>query len=80
MSVKIWAPWTDDQVKNLNDYQRCDYVHQFTGDGGEILFATKEGWVRREGETQVVQKWAWSGMVNGTTVKVLAGCLPPTQE
>ena len=64
------APWTDEQVKNLNDYQASGVIHPFTGerkpDGDEtILIATREGWVEQE-SGPVVQTWAHSFMVNGS--------------
>lgn len=57
MSVEvelIYAPWTDEQVKNLNAWQKDETVHPFTcgGDRGDkahkdgegVLVATRKGW------------------------------------
>jgi hypothetical protein len=39
------APWTDAQVKALNDFQHCGYMHPFTcGNDSETLIATNTGW------------------------------------
>ena len=54
----IVAPWTDEQIKNLNEYQNNDHFHPYTcpshheergyglgtGDSHRILIATKDGW------------------------------------
>jgi hypothetical protein len=56
----INAPWTDDQVRSLNDYQEASYFHPFTyGEGEEKvdLIATREGWIAKRGGP-VVQTWA----------------------
>lgn len=46
---KIYAPFSDEQVKNLNDYQKLGIVHPFTcgkdHDGNRVLVATNNGWV-----------------------------------
>lgn len=64
---EIYAPWTDEQVKALNEYQHAGKGHPFTGprnkDGSEcILIATKDGWVKEKGGP-VVQTWAWDFMI-----------------
>lgn len=56
----ISAPWTEDQVKSLNAYQRCGYCHPFTYGDGPLqvdLIATTDGWVADAGGP-VVQDWA----------------------
>jgi hypothetical protein len=44
----ITAPWTDDQVANLNAWQHAGNVHEFTcgGDhaGSRVLVARNDGW------------------------------------
>ena len=30
MPTAIQAPWTAEQVEKLNEYQDCDWVHEFT--------------------------------------------------
>jgi len=44
----INAPFTDEQVKRLNQYQNCGHVHPFTCGNDKcraILKATRKGWV-----------------------------------
>lgn len=66
------APWADDEVKSLNEYQACDRYHPFTwGDGPDQvnLIATNDGWVAVN-DGPVVQTsaykfmtdWSWSSM------------------
>lgn len=62
------APWTDDEVASLNEFQQCDRWHPFTGtrkpNGDEtLLIATKDGWIEEPGGP-VVQTWAHGFMVN----------------
>ncbi len=54
---EIIAPWSDQQVAGLNEYQRSGYFHPYTSTGGVALIATRDGWIEREGGP-VVQKWA----------------------
>lgn len=48
MPERIKAPWTDAQVKNLNDWQQCGHVHPFTcpnnHEASRILVASHDGW------------------------------------
>jgi len=62
------APWTDEQVAKLNEFQSCDHAHPFTcpGEGGcpsRNLIATNEGWVCACGD--YTQDWAHEGMFLG---------------
>ena len=60
------APWTNDEVDSLNEYQKAGYVHPFTyGDIEEKvdLIATNEGWVVKPGGP-IVQTWAHKFMTN----------------
>lgn len=59
------APWTDIEVENLRCWQEAGSVHEFTGDNGETLIPTKDGWVSEVGGP-VVQNWAHYGMVDGS--------------
>jgi hypothetical protein len=59
----ILAPWTDEQVRSLNAYQKAGYVHPFTSSSGSNLIATKAGWVEREGGP-IVQRWAHEFMLD----------------
>lgn len=68
MTNDVTAPWTEDQVKSLNEYQRSGVFHPFTGqrgaDGSETpLIATREGWVERVGGP-IVQAWTHSWMAD----------------
>ena len=71
-SDSVVAPWTDEQVANLNAFQNGGW-HPFTGENsaGEIvdLIATKQGWVADPGG-EVVQLWANSFMADGSALEV----------
>lgn len=45
----IKAPFTDEQVNNLNRYQKLGFIHEFTcgneHEGDNTLIATKDGWI-----------------------------------
>lgn len=42
----IYTPWTEEQVKNLNNYQKREDVHEYTcGYCRKALIATKDGWI-----------------------------------
>jgi len=61
----VFAPWSEDQVKSLNAFQRSKNVHPYTCGGDncrEVLFATKAGWVCRKCE--YTQDWALDFMAN----------------
>jgi hypothetical protein len=71
---KINAPFTEEQVKNLNDYQDFGSFHLFTccspsdvpkcervsGKSEGSLIATKNGWVCPCGK--YTQTWTWKFM------------------
>lgn len=73
----IKAPFTDEQVKKLNEYQNCEWVHPFTCCSDEnspncqraaktsegLLLATTDGWICPCG--QYKQNWAHAGMAKG---------------
>ncbi len=66
MSNQILAPFTDDQITSLNEYQASGVFHPFTC-GGSIecrtnLIATKEGWTCPN--CNYTQEWAWDWMAN----------------
>jgi hypothetical protein len=70
MSDIVEAPWTDDQVKSLNEYQKSGVIHPFTGnnelapdDSDNILVATTDGWIS-EVDPEYHQNWAWSWMAD----------------
>jgi len=41
---EVNAPWTDEQVAQLNAYQHAGSFHPYTCGCGEILIATPRGW------------------------------------
>lgn len=63
MSDLVRAPWTPQQVDNLNAWQARGNVHPYTctGDHGDqrerTLLATEEGWICRT--CGYTQDWAW---------------------
>lgn len=62
------APWTEDQVRSLNEFQASGYAHPFTGERGPngketVLIATASGWVERV-DGPVVQTWAHACMAD----------------
>jgi hypothetical protein len=57
-----YAPWTDEEVKSLNEYQACGYVHPFTH-CDHPLVATKDGWVCPKCSNSD-QKWCHKWMAN----------------
>lgn len=53
------APWTDEQVKNLNDYQNSGRFHPFTcGNCRNDLVALNEGWTCPTPDCGYTQDWA----------------------
>lgn len=77
--ARVDAPWTDEQVRDLNEFQACGYVHPFTCDGDHpdrTLVATPEGWKCRHCDYR--QPWAWSFMTQGAPPisKGVVGLLP----
>lgn len=64
---KIFAPWTPEQVENLNRYQHAGVGHPFTCPYGDenrevVLVATDRGWVCPSTHCGYVQDWAWEFM------------------
>lgn len=82
-SEQIDAPWTDDQVAALNDFQSSNVVHPFTSGGGKTLIATRDGWVEEEGGP-VVQTWAYSLMADSgflrQHIQLASGLLPDAPD
>jgi hypothetical protein len=50
------APWSEEQCKSLNAYQRSG-LHPYAADDGRALVATPDGWAV---DGQIVQTWAHS--------------------
>lgn len=77
---RIYAPFTVDQVRALNEYQTRGRMHPFTceekagGLGGpvhpadSVLKATIEGWFCPVDGCSYSQNWAHSFMADGTAV------------
>lgn len=65
---KLHAPWTDEQVRSLNGFQRSGVMHEFTCPHGHgALTAFGGGWLcMREPDCLYRQKWAWSFMADGS--------------
>lgn len=63
------APWTEEQVTALNEYQKKDEFHEFTcGNGSHVLRATPNGWVCDECAAQgksYTQDWCHDFMAEG---------------
>lgn len=59
MLVKILAPFTDSQIKYLEDYQRCRVIHPYTCGNDKCrddLIPTKDGWICKS--CNYTQNWA----------------------
>lgn len=66
----ILAPWTDEQVTSLNEFQTMGFMHPFTcrvgsSHGPGYLLATTNGWQCTEKNCDYNQTWAHAFMVNG---------------
>lgn len=47
------TPWTDEEVKKLNERQKCGYLHPYTcARKSHDLVATKDGWYCPECEKE----------------------------
>jgi hypothetical protein len=61
----IKAPFTDEQVKSLNDYQSSGVFHDFTcGNCGNALHASNDGWHCSTPGCDYAQDWAHSWMAD----------------
>lgn len=67
----ITAPFTEEQVKNLNEFQNLGFIHEFTcgndHSGNRVLVATKDGWICPT--CTYTQDWAHKGMLNVKELK-----------
>ena len=60
----IEAPWTDEQVANLNRWQNAGHVHEYTcPNDGLALIATNNGW--RCPNCPYTQTWAYDATMAG---------------
>jgi len=60
VSERVTAPWTEEQVAALNEYQHSGCFHPYTCpfNSGACLVATREGWVCEHcGYTQDWMLW-----------------------
>ena len=73
----IEAPFTPEQVENLNGYQRCGAFHPFTCSGGggphsdlpgrpAVLVAREDGWHCPVPDCTHHQTWAHTAMADGS--------------
>lgn len=73
---KIIAPWSPNQIHELNRFQRAGVMHPFTcpnrndGNHGEyVLFAAFEGWICPY--CTYTQDWAWAMMAESGANQML---------
>ena len=67
------APWTDEEVRNLERWQTCAWVHPYTcghcrdahlhGSDEHRLVPTKDGWWCPTCDYR--QDWCWGPMLDG---------------
>lgn len=65
MSAQITAPWTDQQVESLNEFQVSGVMHPFTchrHPAERLLMARPEGWECPS--CDYTQTWAYLYMAN----------------
>lgn len=72
----IKAPWSDEQVANLQHWQTCGFVHEFTcqvnhrNGADRTLIPTTKGW--RCPSCKYQQNWAHVFMLNSRPVNPAA--------
>lgn len=66
MSEVSHAPWTEDQISSLNDYQASGRFHPFTCvmPGHGALTAITSGWICLEPDCRYRQPWAHGWMAD----------------
>jgi len=71
MSEIIKAPFTDEQVQNLNEYQKLGIMHEFTcgndHKGERTLIATNNGWICPTCDYK--QDWCHAFMIDVKAIK-----------
>jgi hypothetical protein len=76
MSDQVAAPFTDEQVAHLNEFQHAGFVHPFTcGKCSAILTATRDGWICPAEGCDYTQDWAHDFMADGRSVTRQRECL-----
>ena len=63
MAEQIQAPWSDEQVRSLNEYQESGFFHPFTCRCRGNLVAQQDGWICPNG-CEWSQTWCWDWMAN----------------
>lgn len=56
--MKVFSPWTTEEVENLNMRQKLTGIHPYTCKCGKILVATITGWTCPNLECDYHQNWA----------------------
>lgn len=77
----IYAPFTPEQIKNLNEYQ-AGPIHPFTCGSKElncngVLIATEKGWMCPK--CSYTQNWAHESMSNGEMLAAMKDFLNKTE-
>jgi len=74
----VFAPWTDEQVQNLKEFQEFEPMHPFTCVCREKLIPTKDGWICSK--CDYTQNYAYDFMVDGSCIenfkKMMKGIFP----
>lgn len=72
---KLVAPWSEEQVDAINDWQECDYVHPFTcpcdhpeTEDQSSLVATEAGLYCPEPSCEYEQSWVHAYMADPVIV------------
>ena len=63
----IYAPWTDEQVMQLNRFQRSPFVHPFTCPSERhdaVLMASRNNWECPYPDCDYTQNWAHDFMAD----------------
>lgn len=75
-SMKIWAPWTDEVVSQLNLFQERGNFHPFTCPNEHEtkmkLVAICDGWVCPVNDCDYRQDWAWQAMADPRNILTLS--------
>jgi len=57
--MQVTTPWTEEQVKSLNEFQHCGYWHPYIcANCSSILVAIESGWICPTTNCDYVQTWA----------------------
>lgn len=67
---KIYAPFNQEQIKSLNEFQQSGYWHEFTcGNCRSTLEATETGWICKTEDCGYTQDWCHDFMQDGSWQK-----------